>query len=44
MGYNRSMEPKIHSNEECGIKCEALKTILTQIQQNAAMDNNYSIR
>ena len=44
MGYNRSMEPKMHSNEECGVKCDALKTILTQIQQNAAMDNNYSIR
>jgi len=38
------METKMHSKEECEVKCNALKTILTQIQQNSAMDNNYSIR
>jgi len=34
----------IHSEKECKIKCDALKTILTQIQQTAGMENNYDIR
>ena len=33
-----------HSEEECKIKCDAIKEVLTQIQQNAGMDNNYTIR
>jgi len=44
VGYNRSMETKMHSKEDCEIKCDALKTVLTRIQQNAAMDDQYSIR
>ena len=34
----------MHSKEDCEIKCDAIKTVLTQIQQNAAMDNDDSIR
>ncbi len=34
----------MHSNDECRVKCDALKTILTQIQQNAAMEDQYTIR
>jgi len=34
----------MHSKEDCEIKCDALKTVLTRIQQNAAMDDQSSIR
>jgi hypothetical protein len=27
-----------HSEEECEVKCDALKEVLTQIQQNAGID------
>jgi hypothetical protein len=38
------MKMKVHSSEECCVKCDALKTILTDIQHNAALGNNYDIR
>lgn len=38
------METKVHSKEECEVKCDALKTILTQIQEVSGMEQNYSIR
>jgi hypothetical protein len=34
----------IHTKEDCEIKCDAIKTILTRIQHNAAIDNDYDIR
>ena len=38
------MEGKNHSKHECKVKCEALKSILTQIQEVSGMEQNYSIR
>jgi len=38
------MNTKIHSKEQCEVKCKALKEILTQIQQVAGMNNDYTSR
>ena len=38
------MEMKMHSKKDCEIKCDALKTIITQIRQNATMEDQHSIR
>jgi hypothetical protein len=34
----------IHSRAECKQKCEAIKEILTRIQQAAGMESQYDIR
>jgi len=38
------MEGNKHSKQECEVKCDALKTILTQIQQESGLEQNYQIR
>jgi len=43
-GIIDSMEITMHTKEDCEIKCDAIKMVLTQIQQNAAMEDQYSIR
>lgn len=34
----------VHSKEECKQKCDAIKEVLTQIQQQAGMESQYGIR
>jgi len=34
----------IHTEKECKVKCEAIRDILTNIQQISGMEQNYTIR
>lgn len=38
------METKMHSKQECEVKCDAIKSILTQIAEVSGMEQNYSVR
>jgi hypothetical protein len=38
------METKVRDKQDCEVKCDAIKTILTQIQEVSGMEQNYQIR